>query len=62
MSTFSEAASVFWQAERARDLLEGLGYRWDVRNAKDDEVIYLAEQEGFEWDGEAWVPEEEDEE
>jgi hypothetical protein len=56
-SGFVEAASAFWEAERARDLLEGLGYQWDVRNQDDADVIALAEQEGFCWDGESWVPE-----
>ena len=56
--TFMDAAETFWKAERARDLLHGLGYEWDIDDAADDEVIGLVEQEGYFWDehDQAWYP------
>ena len=55
---FMDTANDFWKAQYARDLLAGLGYEWDVDGIGDDEVIGLAEQEGFDWDDEAhmWRP------
>ena len=56
--TFMDAAAEFWKSERARELLHGLGYEWDVDQADDDEVVGLAEQEGYTWDDHdhAWYP------
>ena len=56
MSSFADAAGSFWKKEYARDLLAGLGYEWNIDGADGAELVLLAEQEGYEWDGAMWRP------